>query len=208
MIRHATICLLSLLGAQVRIEARLEEPHRKTNLQVEAQLTPQYLRWLYTGVWAGRDLPLMDILTRPDGVYLLDHQKRISYLLKPDLPPIQVTSSPALLKTESYLGYTAEKYRLQLSDGSELTFFWTKEVSFNWGRWKAHLRDSVLAAILEAGFTEGIPLSWSHRSTQGALLSQWRIERITLLEPDPLGGILPYDPIPIEKAVETRIQQK
>jgi len=61
---------------------------------------------------------------------------------------------------------------------------------------------------LGAGFTEGLPLSWEHRSAQGELLSRWRIERIDTLQPDPFAGILPYDAIPIEKAVESQIQQK
>ncbi len=208
MIRAATLFFLALLCAQVRIEARLEEPFKKTNLQVEAQLTSQYLRWLYTGVWAGRDLPLMDILTRPEGTYLLDHQKSKSYLIRPEMPPIHAASAPELLKKESYLGYAAEKYRLRLSDGSELTFLWTKQVSFDWGPWKAQLRDPVLAAILEAGFTEGLPLSWQHRSAQGELLSQWRIERIDALQRDPYAGILPYEAVPFEKAVEIQFQQK
>jgi len=208
MIRAATLFFLAMLSAQVRIEARLEEPPKKTTLQVEAQLTHQYLRWLYTGVWGGRDLPLMDILTRPEGTYLLDHQKSKSYLIRPEAPQLHAASAPELLKKESYLGYAAEKYRLKLSDGSELTFLWTKQVSFDWGPWKAHLRDAILVAILEAGFTEGIPLSWQHHSTRGELLSQWRIERINSLQMDPYAGILPYEAIPIEKAVESQIQQK
>ncbi len=208
MIRAAILFFLALLSAQVRIEARLEEPPRKTSLQVEAQLTSQYLRWIYAGVWAGRDLPLMDILTRPEGTYLLDHQKSVSYLLRSEMPPIHASSAPELLKKESHLGYTAERYRLKLSDGSELTFLWTKQVSFAWGPWKAQLRDPVLAAILEAGFTEGLPLSWQHRSAQGEVLSQWRIERINSLQIDPYAGVLPYETVPIEKAVESQIQQK
>lgn len=208
MIRVVTLLLLALLSAQVRIEARLEEPSRKTSLQVEAQLTPQYLRWIYAGVWAGRDLPLMDILSRPEGTYILDHQKSKSYLIRPESPQIHAASAPEMLKKESYLGYAAEKYRLKLSDGSELTFLWTKQVSFDWGPWKAHLRDAVLAAVLEAGFTEGMPLTWQHRSAQGELLSQWRIERIDALQIDPYAGILPYEAIPIEKAVESQFQQK
>jgi len=208
MIRTAVILFLSLLSAQVRIEARLEEPPRKTNLQVEAQLTPQHLRWLYTGVWGGRELPLMDLLTRPEGTYLLDHQKSVSYLIKPELPTIRPTSAPEPLRKESYLGYEAEKYRLRLSDGSELTFLWTKQVSFSWAPWKAQLRDPALAAILEAGFTEGLPLSWQHRSAEGNTLSQWRIERIDPIQLNPHAGVLPYDPVPIEKAVESQIQQK
>jgi hypothetical protein len=208
MTRNLTILLTSLLTAQVRIEARLEEPPQKTSLQVEGQLTPHYLRWLYTGTWGGRDLPLMDILTRPEGSYLLDHQKKASYILKPDLPQVRAVSSPELLKKESYLGYAAEKYRLKLSDGSEMIFLWTKGVSFDWRPWKEHLRDPRLRAILEAGFTEGLPLLWQHFSAEGTLLSEWRVEQAVPFQPDPFDGMLPYDPIPIEKAVEVNLQQK
>lgn len=208
MSRLIAISLFALLSAQVRIEARLEEPSKKTTLQIEAELTSQYLRWLYSGTWGGREVPLMDILTRPEGAYLLDHQKKVSYLLSLEPPQLRAVSNPESLKKESALGYPATKYRLRLSDGSELTFAWTKAVSFDWRPWQQRLRDPLLSAILGAGFTEGLPLSWEHRSAQGELLSRWHIERVDTLQPDPLAGILPYDAIPIEKAVESQIQQK
>jgi hypothetical protein len=150
----------------------------------------------------------MDIFTRPEGSYLLDHQKKVSYLLKPDSPQVRAVSSPELLKKESYLGYAAEKYRLKLSDGSELIFLWTKGVSFDWRPWKEHLRDPRLRAILEAGFTEGLPLLWQHFSAEGTLLSEWRVEQAVPLQLDPFDAMLPYDPIPIEKAVEVTLPQK
>ena len=208
MSRLIAIPLLALLSAQVRIEARLEEPSQKTNLQIEGQLDSQYLRWLYAGTWGGREVPLMDILIRPEGAYLLDHQKRVSYLLSPGTPQLRAASNPDPLKKESFLGYPAENYRLRLSDGSELTFVWTKAVSFDWRPWQQRLRDPLLVAILGAGFTEGLPLSWEHRSAQGELLSRWRIERVDTLQPDPLAGVLPYDAVPIEKVVESQHQQK
>jgi len=208
MSRLIAIPLLALLSAQVRIEARLEEPSGKTSLQIEGHLTSQYLRWLYAGTWGGREVPLMDILIRPEGAYLLDHQKQVSYLLSPQNPQIPSASAPELLNKESVLAYPAERYRLKLADGSELTFVWTKAVSFDWRSWRQRLRDPLLVAILEAGFTEGLPLSWEHRSARGELMSQWRIERIDTLRTDPLAGVLPYDAIPLEKAVESQLQQK
>lgn len=208
MSRLIAVLLFALLSAQVRIEARLEEPLGKTSLQIEGQLASQYLRWLYAGTWGGREVPLMDILIRSESAYLIDHQKRVSYLLSPGNPQLRAVSAPDPLKKESFLGYPAEKYRLRLSDGSELTFIWTKAVSFDWRPWQQRLRDPLLVAILGAGFAEGLPLSWEHRSAQGELLSRWRIERVDTLQPDPLAGVLPYDVIPIEKAVESQLKQK
>jgi hypothetical protein len=199
MSRLIATALFALLSAQVRIEARLGRAFQKNQSANRSRADfPIPPLALFRHLGRARSSP--HGYPHPPGGRLPPRPPEESELPpQPRTPQLRAVSNPESLKKESALGYPTTKYRLRLSDGSELTFAWTKAVSFDWRPWQQRLRDPLLSAILGAGFTEGLPLSWEHRSAQDELLSRWHIERVDTLQPDPFAGILPTMLSPLKK---------